>query len=106
MLQQLLRPGLLPAQQDEFPAVVISSQGKVRYLPADNSGELKITSGMAVKKTGTIKITGGGSAVVDCNNRMQRLDGKCRYTPPEIFKNRRLEVPNFVRELDTVWCSR
>ena len=55
--------GLLPAQKDDFPAVVIASQGKVRYIPADNSGELKITSGMAVKKTGIIKITGNGSAV-------------------------------------------
>ena len=94
----VLFAGLLPAQQDEFPAVVISSQGKVRYLPADNSGELKITSGMAVKKTGTIKITGGGSAVVYCNNRMQRLHGKGMYRLPEVFKPGGLATLNFEPE--------
>lgn len=90
--------GLLPAQKDDFPAVIIASQGKVRYLPADNSGEIKITSGMAVKKTGTIKITGGGSAVVFCNNRMQRLNGKGRYALPEVFKPGGMATLNFEPE--------
>lgn len=90
--------GLLPAQQDDFPAVVISSKGKVLYIPADKSGDLKVASGAVVKKTGTLKITGGGSAVVYCNGRMQRLKGKGMYALPEVFKPGGLATLNFEPE--------
>lgn len=82
----LLFAGLLPAQPDDFPAVVISSQGKVQYAAADNSAKLKITPGAVVKKTGTLKIKGNGSAVVYCNGRLQNLKGKGTYALPEVFK--------------------
>lgn len=94
----LLFAGLLPAQQDDFPAVVVSSKGKVQYVPADKSGDLKIASGAVIKKTGTIKIKGGGSAIVYCNGRMQRLKGKGMYALPELFKPGGLATLNFEPE--------
>ena len=82
----LLFAGLLPAQPDDFPAVIISSKGKVQYAAADNALNLKVAPGAVVKKTGTLKIKGNGSAVVYCNGRLQQLKGKGTYALPEVFK--------------------
>ncbi|MCK6692009.1 MAG: hypothetical protein L6Q97_07890 [Thermoanaerobaculia bacterium] len=77
---------LLPAQPDDFPAVVVSSQGKVQYNSADKAVSFKITPGAVIKKTGALKIKGNGSAVVYCNGRLQQLKGKGTYALPEVFK--------------------
>jgi hypothetical protein len=91
----LIFSGPLSAQTDNFPAVVVSSQGKVRYRPADNSSTLKIAPGAVVKKDGTLKISGNGSAVVYCNGRLKVIKGKGDYDLAEVFKPGGLSSLNF-----------
>ncbi len=91
----LIFSGPLSAQTDNFPAVVVSSQGKVRYHSADNSATLKIAPGAVVKKDGTLKISGNGSAVVYCNGRLKVIKGKGDHALAEVFKPGGLSSLNF-----------
>jgi hypothetical protein len=91
----LLFAGFLNAQTDDFPAVVVSSKGNVRYLSTDNTTKLKVVSGAVVKKTGTLELARNGSAVVYCNGRLQRIQGKGSYALPDVFKSGSLASLNF-----------
>lgn len=95
LLSILLFAGLLNAQTDDFPAVVVSSKGNVRYTSADNTLKLKVEPGVAVKKTGSLTLARNGSAVVYCNGRLQRIQGKGMYALPDVFKSGGLASLNF-----------
>ncbi|MBK9337474.1 MAG: hypothetical protein IPM98_13255 [Lewinellaceae bacterium] len=91
----LFLAGPLLAQTDNFPAVVVSTAGKVRYASADNSLNLKIAPGAVVKNDGTLKISGNGSAVVYCNGRLKSIKGKGNHALSDIFKPGGLSSLNF-----------
>lgn len=83
------------AIKSEFPAIVVSCDGKVRYLPAGDTAELDVAPGAVVKKSGTLKLEGGASAVVYCNGRLKRLNNDGLHALPEVFKPGGLATLNF-----------
>lgn len=95
----LLLAGFLSAQTDNFPAVIVASQGNVQYTSADNSvKKLKVAPGSVVKKDGTLTLARNSSAVVYCNGRLQRIQEKGTHPLPDVFKPGGMASLNFDRD--------
>ena len=71
----LLLSVALPAQE-EFPVVVVSCQGKVRYTSATTPNPFKVMPGAVLKNSGTLQLKGNATAVVYRNGLLYEVDGR------------------------------
>ncbi len=91
----LLFAGVLPAQQDEIPAVVIFSKGKVKYKSANKAIKTRVASGAILNKSGTLRLKKNASALVCSEGSLKRLSGKGVFALSDVFKAGSLATLNF-----------
>lgn len=94
----LLMAALLPAQSNEFPAVIVAGKGKVRYTSADNSLKMAVNPGQVLRNDGVLQVPNGGSVTVYCNGRIQQIRNKGAHALAEVFKPGALSSLNFDSE--------
>ncbi|MBK8921895.1 MAG: hypothetical protein IPM81_10330 [Saprospirales bacterium] len=75
--------------QSESPVVVVTAQGNVRYVSETGATLEPVPAGAVLKKSGTLHLPADGAALLQCNGRLQPLQGPSENRLSTVFPDKR-----------------
>ncbi len=76
------------AQEERLPVILAAAQGKpLIYRSPDGGGKMKLITGAALKREGSLQLKKGSRAVLFYNGDFQQVEGKKVFSLAEVFPN-------------------